>query len=86
MRSEKYPIIISTRKALDTVLDSRWSVIYVDEKLYTKILGQIDGIMVKAGYVAAEKTGKHGVFYLRSGGDDAFDPNIHEIYDPMGIL
>lgn len=86
MRSMKYPIIISTREALDIALDNEWSVIYIDEKLYPKIRGQIDDIMGGCGYVAAAKAGKHGVFYLRPSRSDGFDLDIHQIYDPKGIL
>lgn len=86
MGATKCPIIVSKRKALDIALDCHWCVICIDERLYPGVQGQIDEIMAGAGYVAAEKTGKHGVFYLRSGEDGAFDPDIHEIYDPMDIL
>lgn len=85
MKSKKLPIIITTREALDKALPLELSVIYIDEELYS-LVREIDDRLNKQGYIAAEKKGKHGVFFFKSNGCNVFDPAVHEIYDPLGIL
>lgn len=83
MKASKFPIIVSTREALDIALDSGCSVIYIEEKLLSSIPDQIDDMMGRSGYTAIMKEMDHGIFYLN---DRTFDPRLHKIHDPMKIL
>ena len=83
MKASIFPVIVSTREALNIALDSGCSVIYIDEKLLSSIPDQIDDMMGRSGHTATMKAGKHGMFYLN---DRSFDPELHKIHDPMKIL
>lgn len=83
---EKMPAIVTTGEALENALVNECSVIYIDETLYVQCWEYVNGKMDAHGYVALEKVGKHGIFFLKREGEEPFDPEQPEIYDPYDIL
>lgn len=85
MKSKQSPLIITTQEALVQSLDGQWSVLYIDEPLCSEMRDRLFDLMDSHGYTAGTP-GKHSMFFLRSIGENAFDPERHEIHDPFGIL
>lgn len=85
MRKKVLPVIVSTREALETALPEGPHVIYVDRTLYSRDSAWVRAKAQIYGYTPGAE-GVRGTFFLRTGGDDPFDPERHEIHDPQGIL
>ena len=86
MKQRMYPLICSTMEALTLSVKDEYGVIYVDENLLVEGSKGIRNYMENNKYVLWEKTGKHGVFYIKETGPFAFNPQTHEIYDPYNSL
>ena len=79
-----FPVIITTKKALENALSEEYGVIYIDDALYAKNAQWVQESMNNQGYSPAEKKGLHGVFYIRKG--EGISPSVKDIYDPFQIL
>jgi len=86
MKLQRMPIIVTTKEALDASVTDRTGVIYVGNELYLPEKESIDYKMALQGYQKAKKQVNKGIFFVRSGGEKGFDEDLHEIYDPFGIL
>lgn len=81
MDAKNIPVIVTTRAALETALDLKLRIIYIDETLYMR---ELDEILASNGYVKSGQAGRRGVFFLSHTGD--IDPDTAKIYDPYNIL
>lgn len=83
MKQKKIPIIISSQEALHRLEHSQASVLCITRSVFLKNCHEIDDIMSSYGYTAANISDGRGIFYWKSAGPDRFDPECHEIYDPL---
>ena len=80
------PVITGTREALINSATDGVPVIYVENTLYQENADVITEKLSRFGYIPAEQQGKRGVFFLLTHGEYRFDPEHHEIHDPLNIL
>ena len=86
MKQKMYPIIVTTMKALRLTVKDEYGVVLIDKRLLCRQKQKIQELMKNHGYVVSEKEGKTGLFLVKNTGPFAFDPQIHEIFDPYNSL
>lgn len=80
------PVITGTWEALINSAKAGVPIIYVENSLYQGNATAIAEKLSRFGYIPAEQQGKRGVFFLLTHGVYRFDPEHHEIHDPLNIL
>ena len=86
MKQKMHPIIVTTMKALRLTVKDEYGVVLIDKRLLCRQKQKIQELMKNHGYVISEKEGKTGLFFVKNTGPVAFDPKIHEIFDPYNSL
>lgn len=86
MESKIMPVIVTTLEALYGSIDDGAGNIYIDGILFSQVRKEAEEILKNGGYTSAVQPGKHGVFFIRCQESNGLEPDIHEIYDPLGIL
>lgn len=86
MKKQRMPVIVATQDALRLAMAEDVCVLYVDNSLYLQDKSAIDNATAYMGYSRLKRKGKQGAFFVRAGGTNCFQEELHEIYDPLNIL
>ena len=85
MKEKILPLMVTTKQALDEVINEKYYVLHIADTLYCQLQPQVFDNLYAMGYILIDQ-GKHGLFFAQTTGKYIFDPNLHEIHDPYHIL